>query len=352
MARILYSVQGVGLGHAMRSQTIINHLRSRGHRVLITANNKAFNFLKDIFPDVYKIKGVNFALGEDGRLKIFETLVKYFETLPSYSYYNFKELVKIVEAFKPQIVVTDFEPFAQVTANIFRLPLISIDNQHRLTHCQLIIPAKYYTQYLEAKTVVETFILRADYYLITSYAENRIKKDKNKTFLVPPVVRETVLKAKPTNSDHILVYMWSKPAEKLLPVFRQVKEQKFIIYGLNRSEVLGNITLRPFSDRQMVKDLASAKAVIANAGFTLITEALSLHKPLLVLPHGGQFEQILNGLELVRQGYGLSADSINVKMINKFLKLLPVFRQRLKAVNFTGNQKLFKILDRIIKKEI
>jgi uncharacterized protein (TIGR00661 family) len=51
-------------------------------------------------------------------------------------------------------------------------------------------------------------------------------------------------------------------------------------------------------------DLASAKAVISTAGFTLISEALYLQKPMLLMPNGGIFEQTLNAIYLEREGLG------------------------------------------------
>lgn len=51
-------------------------------------------------------------------------------------------------------------------------------------------------------------------------------------------------------------------------------------------------------------DLARCKAVMATAGFTLMTEALHLHKPYLALSMRGQFEHEINAVFLVQSGYG------------------------------------------------
>jgi uncharacterized protein (TIGR00661 family) len=39
--RILYGVTGEGLGHAMRSRVIADHLRARGHEVKLAASGRA-----------------------------------------------------------------------------------------------------------------------------------------------------------------------------------------------------------------------------------------------------------------------------------------------------------------------
>jgi UDP:flavonoid glycosyltransferase YjiC (YdhE family) len=71
--------------------------------------------------------------------------------------------------------------------------------------------------------------------------------------------------------------------------------------------------------------------VICTAGFTLISEALYLGKPLLVVPNQGIFEQTLNALFLQRQGLGqavldrpLAADDVKdfLKARNTYCELL------------------------------
>lgn len=351
MARILYSVQGVGLGHAMRSYPIIKHLKAQGHEVIITANNKSFQFFKKVYPRVYELKGINFILNKEGKVEYGNTLVRYLEKLPQYSLYNFKELKKLIDGFQPQIVITDFEPFAQFISHFYRLPLISIDNQHRLIKCQLKVPLKYYGEFLAAKTVVRAFILQADYYLIVDFARNKIKGDKKRVFVVEPVVREAIVKAKPRDQGYILVYMWEKYAKMAVPILKKFKQVKFIVYGLNKSGRKNNLTFRPFSEKTMVKDLADAKAVVANAGFTLISEMLKLKKPMLLIPQKAQFEQILNALEIKKRGYGLMAEEISEDALRIFFRNIPKYKRNLKKANQKNNQDLFKVLDKIIKKE-
>ena len=55
-----------------------------------------------------------------------------------------------------------------------------------------------------------------------------------------------------------------------------------------------HITYKPFSKDGFLQDLASCKAVMATAGFTLMTESFYLRKPYLTLPMRGQFEQEIN----------------------------------------------------------
>ena len=67
-----------------------------------------------------------------------------------------------------------------------------------------------------------------------------------------------------------------------------------------------------------MSDLASSKAVMATAGFTLMSEALWLKKPMLALPMAGQFEQQLNGHCLEQMGLGKNAPEPNAGSRGRF----------------------------------
>ncbi len=99
---------------------------------------------------------------------------------------------------------------------------------------------------------------------------------------------------------------------------------------------------------KFLEDLVSAKAVIANAGFSLLTEALHLGKPYLAIPIEHQFEQIFNAYWLDKTGYGTYWDELNKERVESFLYNLPAYRERLKAYPRRGNAALFDKLCRLI----
>ena len=103
--------------------------------------------------------------------------------------------------------------------------------------------------------------------------------------------------------------------------------------------------------KSFLKDLKNCKAIIATAGFTLISEALFLGKPYFALPLKGQFEQTLNALCLKQAGFGdfVEIDEINEKKILDFLKTLDKYEEKLK--NYKPDyDKLYKVLDKILKR--
>jgi uncharacterized protein (TIGR00661 family) len=131
-----------------------------------------------------------------------------------------------------------------------------------------------------AKLVTRAMVPRADAYLVTSFFTSKITKAR--TFLFPPILREQILRADATASEYVLVYVTS-PAPALTKLLSSVRCQ-FIAYGFGREGEEANILYKKPSMDGFLSDLTNAKAIIANAGFSLVTEALDLGKPYLAVP--------------------------------------------------------------------
>src|ERR1700722_9683933 len=125
---------------------------------------------------------------------------------------------------------------------------------------------------------------------------------KRNTFLFPPIVRQEVHSATPKTGDYALVYVTS-PAKELAALLKQVRS-KFIAYGFGIDGQEGNILFKKPSMDGFLRDLTGAKAIIANAGFSLVSEALYLGKPYLAVPVKNQFEQTFNAYYVDKLGYG------------------------------------------------
>jgi uncharacterized protein (TIGR00661 family) len=147
-----------------------------------------------------------------------------------------------------------------------------------------------------------------------------------------------VLRAVPTTGEHVLVYVTS-PAPALAKLLGSVR-CPFVAYGFGREGQIGNVLYRKPGMDQFLEDLIGAKAVIANAGFSLMTEALHLGKPCLAIPIEHQFEQIFNAYWLDKMGYGTYWEELNKERVESFLYNLPGYRERLAAYPRRGNAAL------------
>lgn len=345
--KILYGLPSEGMGHATRSNVIIAHLL-KNHDVRVATSDRACSFMKERFPGrVYEIKGFHLAY-KDGRVSKSSTASLLLKNGPKDLIANIHKYRLVHKEFQPDLVISDFDSFTFFYAKFNKLPLISIDNIQAVDRCKLDfpIPPSERNSYEIARNIVKAKVPNADYYLITTFFEAQTRK-KN-TFLIPPILREKILDATGRAGEHILVYQTSSSQNNLIPALNEVPKIPFIVYGFNKSETHANVTLKKFSEDGFIGDLASAKGVISNGGFSLLSEAVYLKKPVCSVPINGQFEQYVNAAYIEQCGYGRHLTDFTADGIKAFLFDIDTFRDTVSHYQQDGNKETFKKLDEII----
>lgn len=196
---------------------------------------------------------------------------------------------------------------------------------------------------LKAKSVIKAYVVKPKVHILTSFFYPPVRS-KKKAVIYPPVIREDILKLKPKNGNHVIVYQTSKESVKLVRRLKALKDEQFIVYGFDEDKIDGNLTYKKFNEDEFYDDLASSKAVICNGGFTFISEAISLKKPIYSVPAIGNFEQTLNGYYVERLGYGEYHEVMNAPRVKNFLRKLPTYQKRLAKVKNKNNDGIVKEL--------
>jgi len=233
--------------------------------------------------------------------------------------------------------------------------VVSVDNIQmvsRCTHAPEIL-AGHEGDFRLAKALVKPKVAGAFHYLITTFFYPPVRKKR--TTLHPSILRPEILAASRTGAgdegQHLLVYQTST-SNQALPEILARSGRECRIYGLRRDlreEVVeGNLRYRPFSEAGFIEDLRTARGVIASGGFTLMGEAVYLHRPMLAVPVRKQFEQVLNARYLEAEGYGLYADEISDERLGEFIDRLPEFQRRLASYEQDGNRNLLAKLDEVL----
>lgn len=341
MANIVYGVNGEGAGHSTRAKEVLSHLVAQGHVVHVASFDRGLRNLSPQF-DVTEIYGFRFAY-VNNRVRYKQTIAKNLITVPQAAG-SLSHLKELVEEWETNLVITDFEPLTCHVGHKKKLPVISIDNQHCLTNAVVSYPSKFRRDAAAAKLVTHLMTPRADAYLVISFFSAPIKK--RNTFLFPPLLRKEILDATPTQGEHVLVYVTS-PAPALAKLLSSVR-CPLIAYGFGREGQEGNIRYKKPSVEGFFSDLISAQAIIANSGFSLVTEALHLRKPYLAVPVSHQFEQIFNAYWLDKTGYGAYWEQLTKECIDSFLYNLPHYREKLRDYPRQGNAALLEKLDTLI----
>jgi uncharacterized protein (TIGR00661 family) len=376
--RILYGVVGEGMGHAMRSRVVLEHLLSSGHHVEIVASGRAADFLAKRFAEedvhdspqagrvhpggvgaegaggprmianVNRIHGLHIIYDEN-RIRrgatLWSNVVQGTAALPG----QIKAYFELIDDFEPEGVISDFESWTYLYAKSHGIPVISIDNM------QIINRAKHPPEIVEghradfelARAFVKSKLPFCDHYLVTTFFYPPLRKER--TSLHPPILRPEILAAQPSRGEHLLVYQTAEGNEGLVETLARTG-MECRIYGMRRAiteeEVEGNLRYRPFAEQGFIDDLASARAVIGGGGFTLMGECVYLHKPMLAVPVGGQFEQVLNARWLEKLGYGRYADALDdAGTVHDFVAGIAEHERALEGYAQDDNRDLFDAVD-------
>ena len=352
MVRILYGVCGEGRGHISRSCAVLYHLVKKGHELKVVCSTQSI--LDNLF-DTVNVSGRKIVYSGNHVNKLATLLRDASKTFLT-GFATTRRVLNLTRDYDPDIIITDFDPFVSVASVMCKKPLISIDHQHVISNCTLDFPRLAWScdpiqgfvkTELPARLVTNNNL--ADHYFITSFFfPEIISKYAARTTLVGPVLREEVLELKHEDQGHILLYVTSPLLGKIALDTASMLPYSCKAYGFgfgNHQE--NNVTFAEPNNSTFLQDLSNCTAVITNGGYTLMSEALFLGKPIFSIPPGGHFEQMLNAYYLRSLGYGLFSIVPTRNDLIDFFEHLPSFRRNIArdSKNFNGNQQLYDCLD-------
>jgi len=281
---ILYGVNATGNGHISRSRITISELKKRGHNVTVLFSGrdvKDFFDLEEFRPYIIK-KGFTFVF-KKGKLNVFKTLLNI----------DLIQFVRDVFNIKKEydVVVTDFEPISAYAARKLGIHCIGIGHQYSFLKK---IPKSFKMK------LASIFFLRF-YTPINSTISSHFYHFNQS--ILPPFIEKSLKNqnAVKVMKNTFLVYLAWEEQDQMISTLNTIKENEFIYYSSVDKEVqIGNVTLKPYSNKYFKEDLIACNGLITNAGFQLPAEAIYLGKKILCKPLKGQPEQEHNAKTLKR----------------------------------------------------
>ena len=285
--RILYGVQTTGRGHLTRAKPLVAALKALGHDVHILFSGPPLDleWLEPVFSPHSIRRGLTFVT-RHGRVSHFATMLQL----------RFGEMERDIYAFDTSgvdLIVTDYEPVTARVGWLRDIPCIGIGHLYAFAHRGVPVAGLNLFNRMVMKCFAPASIPLG---LHWHHFDRPI---------LPPTVSLGELGRPTRDGDHILVYMPFESITEVVRVLNSVGEHRFRFYcrvGAPSEE--GNVALRPLNRKAFVADLAACRGVVANTGFTLISEALHLGKKVLTKPLIQQTEQESNALALERLGLG------------------------------------------------
>jgi uncharacterized protein (TIGR00661 family) len=317
------------------------------------ASGRAVDFLAKRFEGVNRIHGLHM-IYEENRVRPMKTLWSNVTTGATGLPKNIAAYFELFTSFKPDAVISDFESWTYLFGKTHRLPTLSVDNMQIINRCTLpeAVLEGHQAEFQLTKAFIKSKLPFCDEYFITTFFHPDVRKQNTRLF--PPILRPEILAANRRKGEHLLVYTTGEGNTTFSEALRHTGIE-CRIYGMKRDLkeelVEGNLRYQPFSEDKFIDDLASCKAVIAGGGFTLMGEAVYLHKPMLAIPLARQFEQVLNARYLELEGFGKHAATLDdPKTLTDFLAAIPACEEKLASYHQKGNERIMTAIDEWLDK--
>jgi uncharacterized protein (TIGR00661 family) len=344
MARILYGVHGSQHGHAIRALTLAR--RFSNHEFLFVTSEEAAGILRAHYPVETALnpgtRYKNYALDLPATIAL---AVKTFARRGS----ELSRLSRVIERFKPDVCISDYEYFVPIAAKRAGVPCLSLDHQHVITLCEHSLPRPVWWDLASTSFSVNNLFSNSTDHLVISFYQPPLLPGPRRA-ISPPIHREKVFEHEATIGGHILVYQSCSICDRFVPLLKTLGRQ-VIVYGYNTSATDGPLTFKTFSEDGLLRDMASCSYVICGGGHTLMSEALYYGKPIISLPVKGAFEQWLNAHYLEKLGYGIHLDMhhLDEAAMSGFEAKAEACRARVAAADFRGNEYAFSLVEGFIR---
>jgi uncharacterized protein (TIGR00661 family) len=302
--RILYGIFGYGRGHATRALAVVPELRSR-HDVTIVAGGDAYDAVSPHHP-VVRIPTLRYEYGHRGRRSLSRTLGENLRLVRDIVFRgpSMSGLERLVRDVRPDVVISDADPWTHTLAARRGIPRISFDHFGILAYCRPPIAVADRLRSMRDVLAYRGLMGRPDRVIVSSFYDGGIREPHVR--FVGPLLRQEVLSAIPVRGDHLLAY-FNRGDHQLSPQIERAMQElgiPVVVYGTTRRGEDRNLSFRPPSNRPFIEDLAACRAVFSTAGNQLVGEAMWLRKPLLVMPEH-TVEQRLNAAAVERLGIGM-----------------------------------------------
>lgn len=302
--RILYGVQGTGNGHITRARHLANGFAQRDDiqvDYLFSGRNVDAYFDMQCFGDYDTARGLTF-ITHNGRIQRCQTLLKN-------NVFSFIKELKQRAILDYDLVINDFEPISAWAAKLAGVPSLSVSHQAAFLHH---VPK--HSQGILDKVITQHFAP-------TQYSLGTHWYHFGHHIIPPFVAKEFSEQGQGGISPHgkfLLVYLPFENMQSIQEQLVTLSDYHFICYHpeITSNTQIGNVKWCRPSSTAFKQDLFKCAGVIANCGFELSTECLSLGKPLLVKPLQRQYEQLSNAHTLKELGlcevmHELIADEID-----------------------------------------
>lgn len=352
--KILFIVNGLGLGNSTRCDSIIQILTKNGYDIdVLTSGNGLLYFRHcHYISNIYELRSLYYG-SKDGKLsvkKTFLALPDFFKIFVS----NIQHVKKLLTENEYRTVVIDSDYTLLWLKRSIRIPIIALNNADIvIQECKKlpVLPKTIRMQYLIEKC--DHWFHRKVPHVVLSPSLFPQEDIGGLVKHFAPFIREGFQVRQPSHELRRILVMLSGSTFGSSTNFLDhlTLQQEIKIDVIGRTGVSrGSITYhgKTFSNKDLINQ---TDMMIVNGGFSAVSEAVVLRKPVIVIPVENHAEQFINASVVERVGLGLMATYENiVAKINDMITRFPQFveaHERFKCKD-DGAEEASRIIDEVV----
>jgi UDP:flavonoid glycosyltransferase YjiC (YdhE family) len=313
MARILFLVNGLGLGNATRCHAIIQHLAARDVEIEVVTSDNGLWFFADK-AEVTRVTPIpSLHYGADhGHISILRTLG---QGRRIWSVLREAEAIlsDVIARFRPHAVVSD-SVYAVGPVWRARLPLVALNNADMVVRGMVRFekrPATILPQFLLVELGDYLFHRVTPDLVISPRLDPADRSEGRRLRRVGPIVRREC-RAEPRSERPpagVAIMLSGSVFGSPVTLRRRHDGVRIDVIGRpapDHLEAVDGVTYHG-KMRDSLDLIRQADLLVVNGGFSAVSEALVLRKPMVVIPVPRHAEQWVNGATIRRLGVGLTA---------------------------------------------
>lgn len=282
--KIFYAIQATGNGHISRAIQLYPYLRKFGEVDFFMSGSNAS--LAIDLPVKFKSSGCSLFYSKCGGL----------------DYWNIAKNINPIQMYKDakslplkdyDVVINDFDSITSLACKLQKVHSVQLGHQASFVSKQTPRPEK--------KSVMGEMILK---HYASAPKNIGLHFEKYDSFIVPPIIKNEIQQAEPSNLGHITVYLPSFDQACLEKAFNNLPCQEFhwFLSEIKFKHTIGNITYYPVNQINFNESLIGCHGIITGGGFETPAEALYLRKKILSIPILNHYEQECNAAALKKMG--------------------------------------------------
>ncbi|WP_318448283.1 MJ1255/VC2487 family glycosyltransferase [Photobacterium leiognathi] len=312
--KILYGIQGTGNGHISRAREMARVFQVLDCEVDYYFSGRAADKFFDMscFGDFQVGKGLTFVT-EQG-------CVQKWKTWRQLNLGYFRQEVKALDLSDYDLVLNDFEPVTAWAAKQQQVPSLSLSHQAAFLHYVPKVNDSLFDRLLTRYFAPTQYQIGLHWYHFNCP-------------ILPPII-PCFDKPSINQASFILVYLPFESLSQITELLSHFQPINFVCYhpDIEVESQWQNVQLKPLSRDGFHHHLHQCKGVVANGGFELPSEAISLGKKLLLKPLQGQFEQSSNVATLAMMGLAHVTQSLDITTMRVWLDSESVGRVKIPDV--------------------